>query len=235
MISPDNFEKTFIKIIDKYKERKTKGVIKDDNSLVTQIDLNVEKALIKFLNVNFPDIYIISEENPQSHSKEYNLGKKFAIIDPIDGTENFYFFKNIYGSAISVVYNSFVYHGIYIPENKIIVSSLNINKFKSKKSLITLLSTSCLSVKQKKINNSYQNYRILGSSSYMFYLLLSGKANSYIYCGRAKVWDYYTGICLALMSKKFEIFIDEVPSKIEKIFNNKIKHKLSFKIYNCEK
>ncbi|MBT7623927.1 MAG: hypothetical protein HN595_05305, partial [Flavobacteriaceae bacterium] len=35
----------------------------------------------------------------------------------------------------------------------------------------------------------------------MFYVILSAAAKSYNYCGKAKIWDYYSGISLALKSK----------------------------------
>ena len=86
--------------------------------------------------------------------------------------------NNIYGCAVSVVYDNFNYHAIYIPEQKKIISTLNIKDFNHKNSNIRLLSTSCINNQIPIINNSFQNYRILGSSSYMFYILLTGNAKS---------------------------------------------------------
>ena len=233
MITEKEFEKKIIRIIDNSLTINNETYFKEDLSLVTDTDILVEKLLIDFIYQNFNDINIISEENLDSHKYEYVLKNKFAIIDPIDGTENFFHMKNIYGCAISVVYDNFIYHGIYVPEQKKIISNLNLNNFKFNNSNIKLLSTSCINTKINKINNSFQNYRILGSSSYMFYTLLSGNAKSYKYCGKAKIWDYYTGISLALILNDF--FIVELGGKkLSKNFMvGKFLHKQSFKIvYN---
>ena len=41
----------------------------------------------------------------------------------------------------------------------------------------------------------------------MFFLLLNGSACSYDYCGKAKIWDYYTGLSLSLILKQFKIYL----------------------------
>lgn len=233
MVGIVEFENQFISIVDSCIVGQYKSFIKDDFSLVTDSDLQVESKLIKFIRDNFPSISIVSEENPSSHLESYELNNRFAIIDPIDGTENYYFTKSNYGSVISVVYDDFVYHGIYIPSLKQIISSININNFKFFNSSIKLLSTSCLGFKLSQIEGSFQNYRILGSSSYMFYLLLRGEASSYYYCGNAKIWDYYTGICLALMIKNnFDITLDGIDLNDVDFKKLRINHKSPFKIQN---
>tara|TARA_Y100001954_G_C15808175_1_gene603781 strand:- start:967 stop:1674 length:708 start_codon:yes stop_codon:yes gene_type:complete len=230
MISEIEFEKKIIKIIDSSIKTKNETYLKEDFSLVTDVDILVEKLLIDFIRKNFYEINIISEENIESHRTEYFLDNKFAIIDPIDGTENFFHMNNIYGCAISVVYDNFNYHAIYIPEQKKIISTLNLKGFNYKNSNISLLSTSCINNQISRINNSFQNYRILGSSSYMFYVLLSGNAKSYYYCGKAKIWDYYTGISLALTLGDF-FSVNLGGKKISnKLTTGKFLHKQSFKI-----
>jgi len=231
MVSVLEFEKQFITIIDRCISGQSNSFVKDDFSLVTDSDILAESELIKFIKQNFPNIFIISEENPSSHLESYELNNRFAIIDPIDGTENYYYTKSNYGSVVSVVYDDFVYHGIYIPSLKQIISSININNFRFNESSIKLLSTSCLSFPVKKIEGSFQNYRILGSSSYMFFLLLRGEASSYDYCGRAKIWDYYTGISLVLMIKKyFDVTLDNVDLNKVDLTKLKLKHKSPFMI-----
>ena len=206
--------------------------LKNDNSVVTNCDIETEKNIISYLNNNFSEIDIISEENIQNHKESYFLKNRFAIIDPIDGTENFYFLNNIFGSAISIVYDEINYHLIFIPKQNIKISTLTIGSFKTRDSKINLFSTSCLQHIDKNLDK--QSCRILGSSTYMFYSILSGNANSYEYCNGAKIWDYYTGISLALNSSLgFEIYFDG--QKINKIPIN-LKHRSNFKIaYNGNK
>ena len=231
MVSAVDFENEIIRIINKCAVISTEAFVKEDLSLVTDSDLLVEKELINYIKCNFPDIRIVSEENPSSHRESYILQNKFAIIDPIDGTENFHFTQSNYGSVVSVVYNDFVYHGIYIPSSKQIVSSLNIMNYKFLNSSMRLLSTSCLEYDQKKVVGSYQNYRIIGSSSYMFFLIISGRASSYDYCGNAKIWDYYTGISLLLLIPNlFNIELDGVRRSSVNLHGTQLKHKCPFRV-----
>lgn len=203
---------------------------KSDNSIVTNCDVDIEKNLILYLKEHFPQIKIISEENSESHQQIYSLENRYAVIDPIDGTENFYFFQNIFGCAISIVYDDINYHLIYLPSENKKISTISIPDLSEVKSNIRLMSTSCIGQFENLIDK--QSTRILGSSSYMFYMLLSGSAKSYIYCGKAKVWDYFTGICLALLSNlNLKItFGDMVIENLPK----EVPHKCNFQIENNE-
>jgi fructose-1,6-bisphosphatase/inositol monophosphatase family enzyme len=231
MVNVLEFERKFIEIVDTSINIKNNSYIKDDFSLVTESDIFAERELIKYIEENFPSIRIISEENPSSHSEFYLLNNRFAIIDPIDGTENYHYTKSNFGSVISVVYDEFVYHGIYIPGYKQIISSININNYRFNSSSIVLLSTSCLGFKLRRIDGSFQNYRIFGSSSYMFFMLLKGEASAYYYCGNSKLWDYYTGICLALLIKhEFEILLNDLCINEIDLGKLELNHKSTFSI-----
>ena len=59
--------------------------IKDKNSLVTEVDQNIEVFLVDALSKLIPEAGFIAEEGTASHiGSEYNW-----IIDPLDGTTNF--------------------------------------------------------------------------------------------------------------------------------------------------
>ena len=222
----EKFKIDLIGIINKGLEKINSVNLKSDNSIVTDCDIKIEKQIIAYLESNFPGIQIISEENVKSHKEAYHLENRFAIIDPIDGTENFYFLQNIFGCAISVVYNDLDYHLIYLPAENKVISTITNPDFSQTKSNIELYSTSCLGLLNEK--KEKQSARILGSSSFMFYTLLSAAAQSYKYCGKAKIWDYYTGISLALKSRlKFRVkFGDTIIKKMPL----DIPHKCDFQI-----
>lgn len=207
MITAKDFQAKFISIIDQQSNLDREAWNKADGSLVTNIDLKIESELYGLINENFADITIISEENTNSHKSQYLLSNKYAIVDPIDGTENFNYLSNLYGSVISIVYDNFSYHGIYIPQEKKIISSLNIVDQVKTMSSISLLSTSCLKSFDCE-DSMISNHRILGSSSYMFALLLSGKANSFRYCKNCKIWDCFTGLSLVIMTGFYDVFLN---------------------------
>ena len=197
-------------IIDKHLE-KTRETIhighKDDGSIVSTADIQIQKDLILFFKsyLNQNVVYIGEEgfENSQLES----IDKNFCIIDPIDGTENFVSGLPIYGSTISLILKDFEYHCIYIPSENKLIDSYNIDDVcvRAFESEIALYSTKCLNQNFKNIDNA----RVMGSSSYMFYLFLTKQVKSYTYCEGAKVWDCYTGIALAnKMGAKIEMKSD---------------------------
>lgn len=69
---------------------------KSDGSVVTEVDINIEKILIEYIKKNFPDDAIIGEEHGE------HIGQSGFVwhIDPIDGTDNF--LRKIPFCAISV-------------------------------------------------------------------------------------------------------------------------------------
>ena len=109
---------------------------KSDNSIVTNCDVDIEKNIILYLKEHFPQIKIISEENSESHQEIYSLENRYAVVDPIDGTENFYFFQNIFGCAISIVYDDINYHLIYLPSENKKISTISIPDLSEVKSNI---------------------------------------------------------------------------------------------------
>ena len=61
--------------------------IKPDGSPLTKADKASERVLINELHRLVPEILVISEETPESHSK---ISKKnFFLVDPLDGTKEF--------------------------------------------------------------------------------------------------------------------------------------------------
>jgi fructose-1,6-bisphosphatase/inositol monophosphatase family enzyme len=187
-----NLNKIFIrkKIIAKYKE---------DNTLVTNLDILIEKKIKSLIASFFPDIkQIISEESfSLKNFKKINFNESFAIFDPIDGTENFASGLLMYGQMISI---RSLKHGnidiINIPSLNLFLHNKMIFNFKkiSKFNLISLSSKSLRN--NKKIFKNTDNYRVFGSSAYSFAMILEGKIEKIIYSQGAKIWDYYTGLAL---------------------------------------
>ena len=64
------------------------GWLKDDKSPVTEADLAAEKIILEGLARLAPDIPVISEE-ATAQGKEPVWGKRFFLVDPLDGTREF--------------------------------------------------------------------------------------------------------------------------------------------------
>jgi len=74
-------------------------IVKDNefDNIVTDLDILVQDTLIKSLTDAFPDTHVLGEE-----SVEHIFTDKMWIIDPIDGTKNFFRRKEDF--AISIAY-----------------------------------------------------------------------------------------------------------------------------------
>jgi len=193
-----NFYTQVKKIIDLNIKEKKFLKIKKDFSMLTNNDLLIQKKLIKLIKIFFPDVkqFICEENFIIKNFKKINFEKPFAIIDPIDGTENFFAGNDMFGTLISInSKSSKKIDLIYLPNYQVMVTRNNILKMfqKAKKdNNISILSTKCLSK-----NYRGSQYRMFGSSAYSFYKFIIGEANEFISCEGAKVWDCFTGLRLS--------------------------------------
>lgn len=187
---------------------------KKDNSLLTSNDLSIQKTIINVIKKHFPRVkqFICEENFKKNKFKNLNFNKPFAVIDPIDGTENFFAENHLYGTLISINDFDNQVDIIYLPALNIFINRDNLSLFKKKSNHNNnLISISSKCLKYNKFKKS--NYRVFGSSAYSFYSILAGKLKSFIYCDGAKLWDYYCGIRLAKIAglkinfyqKKFDL------------------------------
>ena len=77
--------------------------IKNDNSPVSNGDIEVNKILTDKINQLTPDIPVISEETVNLEEK--NKNKVFWLIDPIDGTKEYIAGKDEYTLNAALVIN----------------------------------------------------------------------------------------------------------------------------------
>ena len=96
-----------------YKNHNQKGArLKGGRDLVTAADLKSEKIIIASLRHNFPQHQILSEEAGLSAKHEDYLW----IIDPLDGTTNFYIHNPLWSVSIALAYKGKLILGaIYAP------------------------------------------------------------------------------------------------------------------------
>ena len=86
--------------------------VKDMESYVTNVDLESEKFIISAIRKKYPDHDIVSEESGSLNKKsDYRW-----IIDPIDGTHNYFHKLPIFGISIGLEYKGKAILGvIYLP------------------------------------------------------------------------------------------------------------------------
>ena len=62
---------------------------KADSSPVTEADLRAETLILARLAVSFPDVPVISEEDASDVGVPEQIGRRFFLVDPLDGTKAF--------------------------------------------------------------------------------------------------------------------------------------------------
>jgi myo-inositol-1(or 4)-monophosphatase len=225
---------------------------KYDGTLVTNVDLKMEKEIVKVIREKFPKDEILSEENiyPVKNSP-------FRwIVDPLDGTHNFIRGVNIVGTSIALEFNKKVIMGIihmpfakelyfackgcgsYLNNKKISVSNRKLKE-------ATLIYDSNVINEQtetmlehlKKLKNKVFIMRMFGSTARSLSYIAEGKADLEIEY-TDKVWDFAAGAIL--IEEAGGKFTDHkgnpwnTKSK-DYIASNSLIHGEVLKMLNCQK
>ncbi|MSU60571.1 MAG: inositol monophosphatase [Candidatus Staskawiczbacteria bacterium] len=208
--------------------QKTKKMsFKGENDMVTEIDLQSEKIILDAIKVNFPDHNILSEEAGATD----NGSKYMWMVDPIDGTVNYYYGLDPYCIGIclledgrpilNVLYNPthdemYVAQkgkGAFMNEKRITVSDNT--DLKNSMVMLNLSRTKGTRTKTLKIveriSDHVRRMRVFGSSlSYMSYIS-SGKSDAFFDI-LLKPWDFLPGALL----------VEEAGGKVTDIKGNEI-------------
>ncbi len=182
---------------------------KGDKSLVTNIDLKVEDAIVKLIKGHFAEDSILSEEN-----RYLRRGAEFRwIIDPLDGTHNYIHGIDAFGTSIALEFEGEVVFGIicmpvpnelytagkgegaYRNGKKISVSKRELNqstliydssiRYNKKPMLVTL----------ERLVDKVFNVRMFGSTARHLSDIAEGKVEVDVEFND-KVWDFAAGLLL---------------------------------------
>lgn len=181
-------------------------IVKDNefDNIVTDLDILVQNTLIKSLTEAFPDTHVLGEE-----SDEHTFEDKMWIIDPIDGTKNFFRRKEDF--AISIAYYEydkplfgFVYDvvkdDVYLG---ITGNGAFLNKEKMKQLPIRTMNQSVLDMNLKTLYTLQEKYnanvkllsqqvfahRNIGSAAISMCQIARGLHDIYI-SSHLKIWDF---------------------------------------------
>lgn len=218
---------------------------KKPGEVVSNVDIQTNKDIVKFLKENYPKYGIISEELPKIKSKsEYSW-----IIDPLDGSRNFInkipFFsisialkklkKTVAGFIYDPIQNDFYYafksKGAFINNKKIKRSNVKLNG-------LMLTETP----KKKDVTNINQNVfirknfkiRQFGSSVLDMAFVASGKADIF-WQENLKQWDYEAGLIIAEEANKKVLKKKIKKSNLIIIYNKNLKKEIVGNFLNCFK
>ncbi len=174
--------------------------------IVTNVDLEIETLILKRVKKLFPDVPVVSEEFCPSEE----IPDCCFVIDPVDGTKNFYHGLPLWGMQMAYLENGApVASVIYCPELGLdIVAGADIGVFVNDKrvsyerkdvehSLIMLDGPKRHRWNViKELDEVVQGVRVVGSTSVGFSLVVSGKVEGYVYMCKHP-WDLLPGLCCA--------------------------------------
>ena len=191
------------------REKGLKEKIKEDNTPVTNGDLEVNKLITNRITKITPNLPIISEELSLNKNKE-NL-KNFWLIDPIDGTYDYINNKDEFTLNAALILNNKPAIGIInAPDKKRLFysygagNSFEINEQKTSKLLAgkhsnreDLLAVSYSKNLKPEILNIHKKYKIQKfvkmKSSLKFCVIAAGEYDLYVAEPRACEWDIAAG------------------------------------------
>lgn len=184
---------------------------KEDLSFISNVDIEVEKAVIKLLKKNFPSHNILSEEKGGRVGEEYTW-----VIDPLDGTTNYIKNFPIFSVSIGLIYkNEPILGVVFNPISKKLYwaekgrgSYLNGKRIKVSQQEILSKSDLLLARGRAeedfinfhkilgKLGKSYRTFRTWGATSLELCQVAWGKMDGVVAVGGRYLWDYAAGILI---------------------------------------
>lgn len=171
---------------------------KDDGSPVTEADLRVEQNVYAFLSQHLPSLTFISEESYVAGADgeaAVTASGWTAVLDPIDGTENFCSGFKEWGVSLSI-WRDCVHQGsaIFLPElgDRLI----NGDRLEYQRSRIIGFSSTITDELAARVALT-QEARIMGCAAYNLFNVTRGALAGFSNPAGAKSWDILAGLMLA--------------------------------------
>jgi myo-inositol-1(or 4)-monophosphatase len=168
---------------------------KDDDSPVTEADIFLERRLTDWLAERLPGLTLIGEESFAAGSPPAGRSGWVAVLDPIDGTENFCSGLKDWGVSLSL-WRDGAHAGslLMLPElGEHLATGEPLRRVRSR---ITGFSSSISPEIVASIGNVGEA-RILGCAVYNLYNVTRGAFARFVNPKGARSWDLLAGLMLA--------------------------------------
>ncbi len=177
---------------------------KQDQTPVTKADYLLDQRIAETLKFHYPDMRIVSEEKPlPDESLEQGW---VAIVDPLDGTENFVSGLPIWGVAVSLWLDSSHFASLLsFPDLGLSLASGD-QPNKANSAVSGFSSSTSAAVISNHVAGSGE-FRILGSAAFNLFCVATGRLRSFHNPIGAHAWDLVAGVNLAL-EQGCEVLID---------------------------
>lgn len=168
---------------------------KHDKTPVTKADYLLDQRISETLAFSYPNMQIVSEEKPLP---EASLETGWvAIVDPLDGTENFVSGLPIWGVAVSLWLDSkHVASMLSFPELGLSLATGD-QPSKSNSAVSGFSSSTSAAVISNHEAGSGE-FRVLGSAAFNLFCVATGRLKSFHNPIGAHAWDLVAGVNLAL-------------------------------------
>lgn len=179
---------------------------KGHRDLLTNLDLSIEKYILKELGKNFPGVKIVSEE----FNTEIKAEGTYFVIDPVDGTINFANGLNfLWGVQIAYIENDVtVASAIFLPASDSYSAARGFGAYKNGKRFFTikkdpahsLISVDCILSKNdcllmSELDKDILKFRHFGACCIHAVLMAEGRIGGYVeYDGYP--WDILPGFLI---------------------------------------
>jgi myo-inositol-1(or 4)-monophosphatase len=180
---------------------------KDDGSPVTKADILVEKLIRDFLVKQIPNLKFIGEES-FDFKEGFDSSGYVAILDPIDGTENFCSGLKEWGVSLGIWHDG-KHLGSLLMMPELGESIITGDKLPKLHSRITGFSSSYADEIATGIRDAGE-YRVTGCAVYNLFNVIRGSFCRFINPKGAYVWDLLPGVMLAL-EHGCEVLLDDKP------------------------
>ena len=196
----------------KYREKGLIKKIKEDNTPVTDGDIEVNKILTSEIEKLTPNIPIVSEEETKNKKKDLST---FWLIDPIDGTKEYIAGQDEYTTNAALVLDCEPIIGLvgapkkdrlfysFGENNSYMIESGKLSKLNCEKKTTAgkIFAVSGASKPAPNILEIMKKYKVNSftpmHSSYKFCVIATGEYDFYAARERAREWDYAAGHAVA--------------------------------------
>lgn len=173
--------------------------IKDDNSIVTEVDKATDRLIRNRITAKYPEDYLLSEESNPEYTNRITQNQYTWIIDPLDGTSNYSLGLPHWGVLITRLKNGYPEFTVqYFPFiHELYQAQIGKGAFLNGKQIHVQRNPNarpytiftCCSRAHKKYNITIPyKMRILGSAAYSFCLISRGSA-IVAFEATPKIWD----------------------------------------------
>jgi len=204
---------------------------KEDDSPVTNADYKANEFILALLQAETPDIPIMSEETTNEKLADRKGWKRYWLIDPIDGTQEFVARSGDFAVNIALVEdNEPVVGAIYWPpgdtlyyaakghgafkESPAETKQIHVRAFDDVEAGVVMIAISRRQAREK-VMNSMSKHRVyqtlpLGSCSLKACFIAEGKADVFLRIGVTGEWDTGASQCIineaggAILAHNFE-------------------------------